>query len=73
MGFPPLQIYLEELAIAYTERTQEGLAREYIKRECNTIRATIVYQLRPKIKPPIRPTRRDKLKRMVAVILGIDI
>jgi hypothetical protein len=36
-------MYLEELAIAYTERTQEGPVREYIKRECNTIRAIIAY------------------------------
>jgi len=36
-------MYLKELAVAYAERTQEGLAREYIKRECNTIRATITY------------------------------
>jgi hypothetical protein len=42
-GFPPLQIHLEELAIAYAERTREGPAREHIKRECNTIRAIIAY------------------------------
>ena len=37
IGFPPLQIYLEELAIAYIERTLKGPAREYIKKECNII------------------------------------
>jgi hypothetical protein len=30
-------MHLEELAIAYAERTREGPAREYIKREYNTI------------------------------------
>ena len=73
MGFLPLQIYLEELAIAYTEKIREGPAREYIKRECNAIRATIAHWFRPKMKPPMRPTRRDKLKRMVAAIIGTDI
>ena len=43
MGFLPLQIHLEELAIAYIEKTQEGPAREHIKRECNTIQATIAH------------------------------
>jgi len=37
IGFLPLQIYLEELAIAYAERMQKGPVREYIKRKCNTI------------------------------------
>jgi len=45
IGFPPLQMHLEKLAIAYMERIQKGLIREHIKKECNTIRATIVYQL----------------------------
>ena len=36
-GFPPLQIHLKELTVAYIERTQEGPARKYIKREYNTI------------------------------------
>jgi hypothetical protein len=36
-------MHLEELAIAYAERTREGLVREHIKRECNTIRAIIAY------------------------------
>ena len=36
-------MYLEELAIAYAERTRKGLVREYIKREYNTIRAIIAY------------------------------
>ena len=71
-GFPPLQIHLEELAVAYIERTREGPAREYIKRECNIIRATIAHQLRPRKKPLMRPTRRDKLKRIAAAILGTD-
>ena len=65
-------MHLEELAVAYAERTWEGPAREYIERECNIIRAMIAHQLRPKRRPPIRPTRRDKLKRMAATILGID-
>jgi len=43
MGFPPLQMHLKELAVAYAERTREGLAREYIERECNTIRAIIAH------------------------------
>ena len=66
-------MHLEELAVAYVERTQEGPAREHIKREYNTIRAIIAHQLRPRRKPPMRPTRRDKLKRMAAAMLGIDI
>ena len=37
MGFLLLQIYLKKLAITYVEKTQEGLIREYIKRECNII------------------------------------
>jgi len=36
-------MHLEKLAIAYAERTREGPVREHIKRECNTIRATIAY------------------------------
>jgi hypothetical protein len=36
-------MHLEELAIAYAERTREGLVREYIKKECNTIQAIIAY------------------------------
>jgi len=36
-------MYLKELAIAYAERMLKGLAREYIKRECNTIWAIIAY------------------------------
>jgi len=36
-------MHLKELAIAYAERTLEGPARKYIKRECNTIRAIIAY------------------------------
>jgi hypothetical protein len=36
-------MYLEELAIAYIERTREELVREYIKRECNTIQAIIAH------------------------------
>jgi hypothetical protein len=36
-------MHLEELAIAYIERTREGLVREYIKREYNTIWAIIAY------------------------------
>ena len=43
MGFPPLQIHLEELAVAYIEKIREGLAKEHIKRECNAIRAIIAY------------------------------
>jgi hypothetical protein len=42
-GFPPLQMHLEELAVAYTERTREGPAREHIEREYNAIRATIAH------------------------------
>ena len=42
-GFPPLQIYLEELTVAYTEKTQEGLAKKHIKREYNIIQATIAH------------------------------
>ena len=72
-GFPPLQMHLEELAITYTERTKEGPAREHIKREYNAIQATIAHQFRPKTKPPMRPTRRDKLKRIAATIIKIDI
>ena len=68
-GFPPLQIHLEELAVAYTERTQEGPAREHIKRKCNTIRATIAHQFWPRMKPLMRPTRRNKLKRIITAIL----
>ena len=73
MGFPPLQIHLEELAVAYTKRTREGLAKEHIKREYNTIRAIIAHWFRPKTKPPMRPTKRDKLKRMAAAITKINI
>ena len=73
MGFPPLQIYLEELAVAYTKRTREGPAREHIKREYNAIQATIAHWFWPKMKPPMRPTRRDKLKRMAAAIIKTDI
>ena len=73
MGFLPLQIHLEELAVAYIERTQEGLTKKHIKRECNTIQATIAHQLWPRTKPLMRPTRRDKLKRIIAAILGTDI
>jgi hypothetical protein len=65
-------MHLEELAIAYVERTWEGPAREHIKRECNTIQATISHQLRPRTKLLMRPTRRDKLKRIAAAILGRD-
>ena len=73
MGFLLLQIYLKELAVAYIERTQEGLAREHIKRKYNTIWAIIAHQLQPRTKPLMRPTRQDKLKRITAAILGIDI
>ena len=73
IGFLPLQIHLEELAVAYIKKTQEGLAREYIKRECNTIQAIIAYQLQPRIKLLVWPTRRDKLKRIIAAILKTDI
>ena len=45
MGFPLLQIHLEELAVAYVERTQEGPAREHIEKKCNTIQAIIAHQL----------------------------
>ena len=72
-GFPPLQIHLEELAVAYAERTREGPAREHIEREYNAIWATIAHQFRPKTKPPMRPTRRDKFKRMAAAITGTDV
>ena len=72
-GFLPLQMHLEELAVAYTERTKKGLAKEYIKREYNVIQATIAHWFRPKMKPPMRPTRRDKLKRMAAAITKTDI
>ena len=65
-------MHLEELAIAYAERTREGPVREHIKKECNNIRAMIAHQLRPRTKPLMRPTRRDKLKRMAVAILGID-
>jgi hypothetical protein len=73
-GFPPLQIHLEELAVAYTERIWKGPAREHIKRECSIIRAKIAYQpqLQPRTKPLMRPTRRDKLKKMAAAITGTD-
>ena len=43
MGFLLLQIHLEELAVAYIERTQEGPIKEYIKREYNTIQAIIAH------------------------------
>ena len=72
-GFLPLQMHLEELAVAYTERTWEGPAREHIERECNTIRATIAHQFQPRIKPTMRPTRRNKLKKMAAAISGTDV
>ena len=67
-GFPPIQIYLKELAVTYAERIQEGPAREHIKRECNTKQATIAHQFQPRIKPLMWPTRQDKLKKMAAVI-----
>ena len=66
-------VAFKDLAVAYAERTREGPAREHIEKECNTIRATIAHQLRPRIKPPMRPTRRDKLKRMAATIPGTDV
>ena len=66
-------MHLKELAIVYAKRTREGLAREYIKKEYNTIRAIVAYRLRPRIKLLIRPTRQDKLKRIAAAILRIDI
>ena len=72
-GFLLLQMHLEELAVAYAERTREGPAREYIERECNTIRATIAHQLQPRMKLTMRPTRRDKLKKMAAAISGTDV
>ena len=72
-GFLPIQIHLEELAVAYAERTQKGPAREHIKRECNTIQTTIAHCLWPRTKPPMWPTRQDKLKRMAADITEIDV
>ena len=66
-------MHLEELAVAYAERTREGPVREHIGRECNTIRAMIAHQFQPRIKPTMRPTRRDKLKKMAAAILETDV
>ena len=66
MGFPPIQMHLEELAVAYAERMWKGPAREHIKKECNTIQATIAHQFWPRMKPSMQPTRWDKLKRIVA-------
>jgi len=65
-------MHLEELTVAYAERTREGPAREHIERECNTIWATIAHQFRPRMKPPMWPTRRDRLKRMAAAITGTN-
>ena len=67
-------MHLEELAVAYIERTWKGPVREHIKRECSTIRAKIAYQpqLQPRTKPLMRPTRRDKLKKIAAAIIGIN-
>ena len=67
-------MHLEELAVAYAERTRKGPAREHIERECSTIRAKIAYQpqLQPRTKPLMRPTRRDKLKKIAAAIIGTD-
>ena len=73
IGFLPLQIHLKELTIAYIKKTQKGPAREYIKREYNTIQATIAHQLWPRMKPLMRPIRQDKLKRITAAILKTDI
>ena len=73
MGFLPIQIHLKELAVAYAEKIQEGPAKKYIKRECNTIWAIIAHQFQPRIKPPMWPTRRDKLKKMAATITGINV
>jgi len=42
-GFLPIQMHLKELVVIYAERTQKGPAREHIKRECNTIQATIAH------------------------------
>ena len=44
MGSLSLEMHLEELAVAYTERTRERPAREYIERECNTIQTTIAHR-----------------------------
>ena len=66
-------MHLEELAVAYAERTKEGPAREHIERECNTIWATIAHQFQPKTKLPMRPIRRDKLKRMAAAITKTNV
>ena len=43
IGFPPLQIYLEELAVTYIEKIKEGLAKKHIKREYNAIQAIIAH------------------------------
>ena len=66
-------MHLEELAVAYAKRIWEGPAREHIKKECNIIQATIAHCLWPRTKPPMWPTRWDKLKRMAADITGIDV
>ena len=66
-------MHLEELAVAYAERTREGPAREHIEREYNAIQATIAHRFRPKTKPPMRPTKRDKFKRIAAAITKTDI
>ena len=44
MGFLPLQIYLEELAVTYIKKIREGPARKHIKKKYNTIQAIIAYQ-----------------------------
>jgi len=43
IGFLPLYICLEKLAIVYVKKIYKGLVREYIKREYNTILAIIAY------------------------------
>ena len=61
-------MHLEELTVAYAKRTQKEPVREHIKRECNTIQATIAHQFWPRMKPLMWPTRWDKLKRMATAI-----
>ena len=66
-------MHLKKLAVIYAEKTKKGPAKEHIKKECNTIWATIAHQFQLKIKPLMRPTRQNKLKKMAAAITKTNV